>query len=47
MSQKKKLKCEGECKGLITGEEILKALQSMQNKSAGNDGLSREFCETF
>ena len=36
------------CKGEITEKELLKALKSMENdKSPGNDGLSKEFYETF
>ena len=34
--------------GEITEKELLKALKSMENdKSPGNDGLSKEFYETF
>ena len=34
--------------GLITEKELLQALKSMENnKSPGNDGLSKEFYETF
>ena len=36
------------CEGEITKKELLKALKSMENdKSPGNDGLSKEFHETF
>ena len=38
------IKCEGE----ITESEFLKSLKSMKNdKSPGNDGLTKEFYETF
>ena len=44
LSEEKKNSCEGE----ITEEEILKALKSMKNnKSPGNDGISKEFYQTF
>ena len=44
LSEEKKNSCEGE----ITEEEILKALKSMKNnKSPGNDGMSKEFYQTF
>ena len=36
------------CEGPITETELLNALKSMNNdKSPGNDGLTKEFCETF
>ena len=36
------------CEGVITEKELFEALKSMQNnKSPGNDGLSKEFYETF
>ena len=36
------------CEGEITEKELLKALKSMENdKLPGNDGLSKEFYETF
>ena len=39
---------EESCEGEITEKELLKALKSMENyKSPGNDGLSKEFYETF
>ena len=44
LSEEKKNSCEGE----TTEEEILKALKSMKNnKSPGNDGISKEFYQTF
>ena len=34
--------------GIISEDEVLKSLKSMENnKSAGNDGLSKEFYECF
>ena len=36
------------CEGVTTEKELFEALKSMQNnKSPGNDGLSKEFYETF
>ena len=36
------------CEGVITEKELFETLKSMQNnKSPGNDGLSKEFYETF
>ena len=36
------------CEGVIIEKELFEALKSMQNKkSPGNDGLSKEFYETF
>ena len=36
------------CEGVITEKELFEALKSMQkNNSRGNDGLSKEFYETF
>ena len=36
------------CEGVITEKELFEALKSMQNnKSPGNDGLSKEFYEIF
>ena len=36
------------CEGDLNELELLKALKSMQNnKSPGNDGLTKEFYETF
>ena len=36
------------CEGPITESELLNALKSMSNdKSPGNDGLTKEFYETF
>ena len=36
------------CEGVITEKELFQALKSMQNnKSPGNDGLSKEFYENF
>ena len=36
------------CEGPITEIELLNALKSMSNdKSPGNDGLTKEFYETF
>lgn len=44
MSKEQQDTCESE----ITKKELLKALKSMENdKSPGNDGLSKEFYETF
>ena len=36
------------CEGIISEDEVLKSLRSMKNnKSPGNDGLSKEFYECF
>ena len=36
------------CEGIISEDEVLKSLKSIDNiKSAGNDGLSKEFYECF
>ena len=36
------------CEGIISEDEVFKSLQSMENnKSHGNDGLSKEFYECF
>ena len=36
------------CEGVITEKELFEVLKSMQNnKSPGNDGLPKEFYETF
>ena len=36
------------CDGIISEDEVVKSLKSMNNnKSAGNDGLSKEFYECF
>ena len=35
------------CEGIITEEELLKALKKMYNKSPGNDGITKEFYEAF
>ena len=44
LQEQKVIKCEGE----ITESEFLKSLKSMKNdKSPGNDGLTKEFYETF
>ena len=37
-----------ECKGFINEKELFPALKSMEiDKSSGNDGLTKEFYETF
>ena len=37
-----------ECEGIISETELPKALKSMKNdKSPGNDGITKEFCEFF
>ena len=44
LSKEKRDSCEGD----ITEKELFQALKSMpNNKSPGNDGLSKEFYETF
>ena len=44
LQEQQVIKCEGE----ITESEFLKSLKSMKNdKSPGNDGLTKEFYETF
>ena len=44
LSKEKQVSCEG----VITEKELFEALKSMQNnKSPGNDGLSKEFYESF
>ena len=36
------------CEGIISEDEVFKSLKSMENnKSPGNDGLSKEFYECF
>ena len=36
------------CDAIVTEKEIYDALKSMENdKTPGNDGLSKEFCEVF
>ena len=36
------------CENDLTEDELLISLRSMQNnKTPGNDGLTKEFCETF
>ena len=36
------------CEGTISGDEVFKSLKFVENnKSPGNDGLSKEFCECF
>ena len=36
------------CEGIISEDEVFKSLKSMENnKSPGNDRLSKEFCECF
>ena len=36
------------CEGIISDDEVFKSLKSMKNnKSPGNDGLSKEFYECF
>ena len=38
----------GKCEFLISEEELICALKNMpKNESPGNDGLTKEFCETF
>ena len=37
-----------ECEGIISETELLKALKSIKNdKSPGNDAITKEFCEFF
>ena len=44
LQEEQVIKCEGE----ITEYELLKSLKSIKNdKSPGNDGLTKEFYETF
>ena len=44
LQEEQVIKCEGQ----ITESELLKSLKSMKNdKSLGNDGLTREFYEIF
>ena len=36
------------CESIISKDEVFKSLKSMENnKSPGNDGLSKEFCESL
>ena len=35
------------CEGITSEDEMFKSLKSQENKSPGNDGLSKEFYECF